>query len=115
MKDKELAQTSQIIGLEYNQTRNDSRLPGDVEGRLESFSTYIESRLDFAKWLHGLESSDSLLALEAKTSRNISWCKGVLARWKSSGYPNPESWPEIQSSPWLHPSYSLNNKDWPSI
>lgn len=99
---------------EKNQTRNDLPLPDGGVGRHGNPSTHIESHLSLVEWLHGLEDSDNLLVLEAKTSRNISWCKGVLFRWKEAGYPAPESWPEIQQSACLHPSYSLNHNDWPN-
>jgi hypothetical protein len=98
-----------------NQTRSDLRLLDDDAGKHETPSTHIESRLGLAERLHGLESSERLIALEAKTSRNISWCKGVLSRWKEADYPDPKSWPEIQQSQCFHPSYSLNHGDWPDM
>ncbi|MGC9944500.1 MAG: hypothetical protein ABSE48_21965 [Verrucomicrobiota bacterium] len=104
-----------FIELAKNQTRNDSPLLKGVADRRENFSTDIESRLPLARWLHGLEVSERLIQHEAKTSRNIAWAKGVLARWRAAGYPNPELWPEIQRSEWLHPSYSLNHNEWPNL
>jgi hypothetical protein len=104
-----------IAEAERSQIRNDLPPLAGGMGKRGNPSTHIESRLPLAEWLHGLESSEHLLALEAKTSRNISWCKGVLSRWKEAGYPDPESWPEIQQSACLHPSYSLNHNNWPDM
>jgi hypothetical protein len=59
-------------------------------------STEKRSLLGFAEWLHGLECDAHLLLCEAKTSRNVAWCKGVLARWKEAGYPDPSQWPETR-------------------
>lgn len=98
-----------------NETHNDLLRSERGEDKSESHSGQIESRLELAKWLHALEASEHLLQLEAKTSRKIAWCKGVLSRWRAAGYPNPEQWPEIQQHPCLHPSYSLNHGDWPEI
>jgi len=104
-----------IKELGQSQIRSGLQSPDGVVGKHEIRSTHIVSRLPLAVWLHSLESSECLLALEAKTSRNISWCKGVLSRWKEAGYPDPKFWPEIQQSQCLHPSYSLNHGDWPDM
>lgn len=93
---------------------NSQPLADDVR-KPENPSTYIESQIPIATWLHALESSEFLLALEAKTSQRMIWCKGVLSRWKEAGYPDPKSWPEIQSSQCLNPSYSLNHASWPNV
>jgi hypothetical protein len=103
-----------IIPLAHIQTRSDSQFPDNDAGKLSSSESRIESRLSFATWLHSLEASEHLLALESKTSRNCAWCKGVLARWRAAGYPDPEQWLETQSSDCLRPSYSLNHAKWPN-
>ena len=91
-----------------------ARVP-NVRDKGENPTEQKESLLDFATWLRSLESSEHLLNLEAKTSRNVAWCKGVLARWRAAGYPDPELWPETQQCPWLRPSYRLNHAAWPSV
>jgi hypothetical protein len=103
-----------IAPTESNQTRSGSQFQtGDADRFLNSES-HKESCLSFSTWLHSLEASEHLLALEAKTSHNAAWCKGVLGRWRAAGYPDPEQWPETQSLECLRPSYSLNHSGWPN-
>jgi hypothetical protein len=51
-------------------------------------------RLTFERWLRTLESCPDLLALEAKTPRNLLRYKSAFRRWKEAGFPSPTEPPE---------------------
>jgi hypothetical protein len=62
-----------------NQTCNDSPLLDDDAGKRENFSTRIESRLDFVRWLHALESSECLLELSTSPTNR----KTLRSSWNA--------------------------------
>jgi hypothetical protein len=104
------------MNLAETQNQSDSIPAMGTHGDKSEISVVcIGGHPPFARWLHSLEASDNLLHWEANTSQNVTWCKGVLARWKEAGYPDPESWPETRDHPCLHPSYRLNHAQWPDM
>lgn len=108
------AEIPTVNELANSQIRSDSQTLADDVGKLSGFELCKVSRLSFSTWLHSLEAGERLLLFEAKTPQNVSWCKGVLRRWREAGYPDPEQWPETRSAECLRPSYSLNHAEWPN-
>jgi hypothetical protein len=63
-------------------------------GKAQHSESSAFGRLTFEQWLRTLESCPDLLALEAKTPRNLLRYKSALHRWKEAGFPSPTEPPE---------------------